>query len=524
MKRFLSVLLAAALLLTAFGGLSGVFAASGRVCGCEHTPMIYVLGRQEIFDDPSSPNRRALSGYDAMWMKDMMFKSYEHHQAELNLGIYNGFCDEIVEQFAERYREFVCDENGELPNNRSGVDWSWSPQTLRDAHREDNPYAYSFSYDGRKDPFEIADELNAYVEAVRRVTGHRRVAILSRCMGTEMALAYFEKYGWKDIDTFFSYSSAALGATIFSELFAGLLNLDLECVGNYLTEQHAQAPDAPEDPDIRLVRTLLEALQQLHALGLPSAVCNALTEKVRTNALPRMLKASFATAPGYWSMVAPADYARAKTFLFWNEGGKYAKLIEKLDAYDARVRRPMRTILNRMKADGVKLCFLAKYGFQLIPLTESRRTHSDDKITMEAQSFGATAATFGDTLSTAHIAAQELLGKGRYLSPDRCIDASTAWFPDTTWFVKNIRHNDFPSKFHEFVMRLIRSDRQLTVEDDPAYPQFLVFYRENGAEHWDPMTPQDRQTQFARPDFFRALAEFRAALRDWLVYRLFRKR
>ena len=495
-----------------------VFAeGEGRFCNCEHTPMIYVFGRQEIYDDPHSPSRRALTGYDLAWTAETMYADFEAHKQEMMLGNFDGFCDDLVAQFTDRYRGLPCDENGDLPNNSSGVDWSWSEEWMRDEHWNDNVYSYVFVYDPRKDPFEVADEMNAYIEAVRRVTGHRRVAILSRCMGTEMAIAYFQKYGWQDIDTFFAYSSAALGTTIFSELFAGKFTVDLDSISNFLSEQHAAYPEAPETELLQLLRTLLEVLHQMHVLGLPSAYGTLLMERIRTNALPRILKASFATSPGYWSMVSSEDYAQAKNFLFKNDAGTYARLIERIDAYDNLVRRPMKSILTRMQADGVKLCILAKYGFQLIPYTQSRRAQSDDKITLEAQSFGATSANFGQTLRSTYISLQEARRLGRYISPDKIIDASTAWFPDVTWFVKNLRHNDFPYDFHQLVLRMIRSDRQLTVNDDPAFPQFLTYRWQDNAEHWEPMAEENMHTEFVHPDFETAWQALKDALRAWLL-------
>ena len=535
MKRFLAVLLAALMLLSSLGALT-VFAEDDKVCNCEHTPLIYVYGRQNIYDDPSAEGRTIISGYDVDWLKSMVKDGVKLYAKGLLSGKFDAFCDYMGEQFEEKYKDFACDADGNLPDNASGVEWTWSPETMADDHMYDNVYSYGFIYDARKDPFDVADELNDYIECVRRVTGHRRVAILSRCMGSEMAIAYFEKYGWEDIDTFFTYSSAALGTTIFSELFSGKVEIDLNSINNYLKEKNGYIdpeeepfadPDAEQgnsgmlDPQTKvLLFTFLELMQHLKALGLPSKLCNLLLGKVRAEVIPRVLKASFATSPGYWSMVAPQDYADAKAFLFKNDADKYAKLIEKIDAYDARVRRPMQKILTQMKDDGVKLCFLVKYGFQLIPVTESQHEQSDDKITMAAQSFGATGAKYRQTLSDKYIAAREKEGFGKYISPDKIIDASTAWFPDLTWYVKNIRHNDFPGRIYDFVVRLVRSDHQLTVEDDPEFPQFMSHYWKDGEELWEPMNEENMDTEFSHPGFKSAVKEFFKALKVWLKKKL----
>ena len=531
MKRMLSVFLALLMLLSCGSALTVFAQEDENVCDCEHMPLIYIFGRQDIFDDPRAENRKVISGYDSDWIKGLISESVKRNAAKLMLGSFDAFCDEIAAAFEEKYKDFVCKDDGSLPDNASGVEWTWSPETMRDDHRYDNVYSYVYIYDARKDPFEIADDLHAYIECVRRVTGHRRVAVLSRCMGSEMALTYFEKYGWQDIDTFFTYSSAALGTTIFSELFSGKVQIDLASINNFLDEKHRyDDPDAPPeddgtvDPETKaLLFAALELGQQLGALGLPSKLSDLLMKRMWDDVLPRVLKASFATSAGYWSMVAPQDFAEAKAFLFKNDAARYAKLIEKIDTYDARVRRPMKDILTRMKNDGVKLCILAKYGFQIIPFTASARAQADDKITMAAQSFGATGAVYGETLSPLYIAARKRAGFGSSISPDQIIDASTAWFPEVTWFVKNIRHNDFPGRIYDLVLRMTRADRQLTVNDDPEFPQFMTHFWENDVEYWVPMTAENMHTEYVHPDLRTAFQTFLEALKAWIRHLLHRE-
>ncbi len=489
------------MLLSSFGTLS-VF-AEDKVCTCEHMPLIYVFGKQIIYDDPHAENRVQLDGLDTAWVKGMVKEGVKLFAKGVATRNYDAFCDYIANNFAEKYKDFVCQDNGDLPENTTGPDYSWSPETMIDDHVWDNVYSYVYVYDARQDPLEIADDLHEYIESVRRVTGHRRVAVLSRCMGTEMCMAYFEKYGWKDIDTFFSYSSAAMGTTIFSEIFAGKLELDLDSISEYYSEKYAY--DTSESK--QLIMTLLEIITQLRAFGLTEKALNRLFARLKVDLVPRILKSSFATSPGYWSMVGPDDYEDAKAFLFKNDADQYKDLIKRIDEYDRVVRQPMKETLKKMNND-VKICILAKYGFQMIPATASQHEQSDDKITMKDQSFGATGAKFGKTLSDAYIKKAIAQGHGRYISPDRIIDASTALLPDQTWFVKNIRHNDFPGHFYDLVIRMTRSDRQLTVYDDPAYPQFTTFYWEDGHDYWVPMVEENMHTEYQHPSFFQALKVF----------------
>ena len=516
MKKIISVLLAALMLFTMFGALAG--SAQERVCDCEHMPLIYVFGKQTVYDDPASPDRRQLDGIDSNWVKGVIKDGAKYLAKGALTNNYDDFCDYVAAAFEERYKLFRCNDDGSVPDNGSGTDYSWSPETMIDDHVYDNVYSYVYIYDPREDPLTIADDMHAYVESVRRVTGHKRVAILSRCMGTEICLAYFAKYGWENIDTFFAYSSAAMGTTIFSELFAGKTELDFDSLNNYYGEKHQY----DDDDAAQVILTLLETQTQLKALGLSERMIKRAFNSIMENVLPRVLRAGFATSPGYWSMVAPEDYEDAKEFLLGDEPERYSALIAKLDEYDRKVRQPMKDLLKEMNED-VKITILAKYGFQLIPLTVSQHEQSDDKITMTAQSFGATGAEYGKTFSDKYMADAKAKGTDQYISPDRIVDASTALLPDQTWFVKNIRHNDFPGHFYDFVIRLTRADRQLTVNDDPEFPQFTTFYWENGSDHWVPMTEENMNTEYSHPRFFQALRTFLQRLVALLKSLLFRR-
>ena len=70
---------------------------------------------------------------------------------------------------------------------------------------------------------------------------------------------------------------------------------------------------------------------------------------------------------------------------------------------------------------------------------------------------------------------------------------------------------------------MTRADRQLTVNDDPEFPQFMTYFWENDVEHWDPMTAENMHTEYTHPDRRTALQAFWEALKLWLK-RLFDRR
>lgn len=122
---------------------------------------------------------------------------------------------------------------------------------------------------------------------------------------------------------------------------------------------------------------------------------------------------------------------------------------------------------------------------------------SDQFASVTRTSFGATTSTVYDTLSEEYIAQREAEGKGKYISPDKHIDASTCIFPDYTWFVKGSSHSNWTSYELKIMLEVATADRQLTIDDFP-YTQFFVYYEDvNEAE---PMTEENCNTEYWTAD------------------------
>ena len=90
-----------------------------------------------------------------------------------------------------------------------------------------------------------------------------------------------------------------------------------------------------------------------------------------------------------------------------------------------------------------------------------------------------------DTLSDEYIAQREAAGFGKYISPDKQIDASTCLFPDYTWFIKGCSHGFYSTQERDLILSVIDADRQLEIGDF-EWTQFIVFDYEN--QTFEPMT------------------------------------
>ena len=318
-------------------------------------------------------------------------------------------------------------------------------------------------------------------------------------MGSQYALAYFAKYGWKDIETFVQNCSSANGTTVMSEIFAGKLWLNDEAIARFVEEDPARFDEE--------TRVMVVFLKELKALGISTSVISKIfNDKIIKNVIPKALLGTYATCPGYWSMVSSEDYRAAMKLIFSGKENEYPVLINKLETYDKLVRSQTANLLTQMHNDGVKLCTIVKYGYQMQPLVKSYNTQSDDKISVFHQSYGATCSDYSKTFSCLYIKKAQRKGTDKYISPDKTIDASTCLFPDTTWFMKDIRHNNFPGCVNELYVAACRSEKELTVNDDERFPQYLRHY------YWEnslvPITPDNSQTHTYTTNFFVALKDF----------------
>ena len=396
--------------------------------------------------------------------------------------------------------EFSCDKEGNVKDN-SGIDYGWSaenPDTLGDWHRGDNVYQYVFCYDARLDPFEVADDLKVFIDTVKKVTGHDTINVLSRCMGCEYAMAYFAKYGWSDVETFVQNCSSANGTTVMSEIFAGKLELNDAAIDRFLAEDPVEYEET--------TRITIGLLNQMKTLGIATKTMNRILKKIVPKVVPDALIGTYGTCPGYWTMVAKEDYRDAMNLIFGGREEEYSVLIEKLENYDRLVRSRTDEMLKEMHNDGVKLCNIVKFGYQIQPFTVSYNAQSDDKISVYHQSYGAATSDYGTTFSDAYIKDAMAKGTDKYISPDKTIDASTCLFPETTWFMKEIRHNNFPGCVNRLYIAACRSEKELTINDDERFPQYMRhYYREDSLV---PLTSDNSQLHTYTPNFITALKNF----------------
>ena len=422
--------------------------------------------------------------------------------------LYEGLETEISKIFANS----LLDKNGNVTNG-SGISEkrkqemankrAYSPKGEKGFFAVDD---YWFHYDWRLDPMETADDFNSFVQDIKRTTGCEKVGIAATCLGTNIVMAYVAKYGVEDIQGISIDGSVVGGAEILSEVICAKFDITPPALLRVLYDVEALGMFSVGD----FVMATLEMLTQTGILeGVISTTENLLYDKLVAGVTSALATSTFYTWPNYWACVSPEDYESAKYYVFGEEGSEkrqeYAGLISKLDNYDKNVRQRIPELMKSIKDGGANIGIISKYGYQIIPIVASSDVVSDQFASVKRSSFGATTSTVYEPLSDEYIAQREAEGKGKYISPDKMIDASTCIYPDYTWFIKGSSHSNWTTYERKLMYEIASADRQLTPDDYP-WTQFMVYDTPNDMLY--PMTEENCHTENwnADPDIYKPVS------------------
>ncbi len=418
--------------------------------------------------------------------------------------LYAGLETELGKLFASS----LLDENGNVTNGSglSEVRKQEMEYKRNNDKKGDKGYYswidYWFYYDWRLDPMETADVFHSYIQDIKRTTGCEKVGITATCLGTNVLLAYVAKYGVEDIQGVGIDGSVVGGAEILSEVICAKFDVAPPAVMRILRDVDGLGMFSIDE----FVMETIEMLVQTGLIeGIISTTENIFYDKLVKGVTSAFALSTFYTWPNYWACVSPEDYESAKYYVFGEEGSekriKYAGLIEKLDNYDREVRQRVPELLQKIKDGGANLGIISKYGYQIVPVCASSDMVGDQFASVERSSFGATTSSVYETLSEDYIAQRVSEGKGKYISPDKLIDASTCLYPDTTWFIKGSSHSNWTTYELQMLYDICSADRQLTIDDFP-YTQFMLYNTQEDLLF--PMTEENCDVEFwdADPDVY----------------------
>lgn len=253
-----------------------------------------------------------------------------------------------------------------------------------------------------------------------------------------------------------------------------------------------------------LIKEIITLSNKLNGLDMTMDYFNKTGTKVAKYVIPDVMRVCYGTFPAYWAMVSADRFEEARDYIFAGVEDEYAGLIEKINHYHETVGLKLTSMYKQMEADGVNVSIIAKYGYQLYPIVYNADLQSDMLTTCEQQAPGTITAPLGSKLSNVYLAKAKLNGTDKYISSDRAVDASTTLFPNTTWYIQNMKHNCYPRILCPFIYRLLRHDGEpLTVFSNENYPQYIIYEgEENNGDSIRPMTVEDEGNPLESPSLF----------------------
>lgn len=331
-------------------------------------------------------------------------------------------------------------------------------------------YVYNFSYDWREDPITVAEQLEAFI---KKVAPSGKVNMVAMSMGANVALAYLAQFGGAKIKNCVFAAPAWQGTSLVGNVVTDNLEIDIFAVENYLV----QIANVSATTHITAFIISFIASQE----GLSHEYfgdINAIFQNINPRVYTDCFIPYFAGMPGIWGLVPYEDYEAGIEFIYESHGIEIDPAVEaKLDAYH-EIQGNAKQIVEDAMDDGMNFAIVCGYNCQMIPLSTEYES-SDTVIDTVYMSGGANCAKYlqaHDDWDEIYI--QKVKDGHNHLSWDSKVDASTAMFPEQTWFIKNMQHNGFNTENGtlDVVMWILDSEEQVTVQTDTEnFPQFMLY-------------------------------------------------
>ena len=456
MKKLISLVLTFVMLFAVMAPAASVSAIN------ERTPIIYIRGNGEfIYREDNSlvpANFESLnfdseeSGIDKDKIVETAVNILKPFILEgMLFDQWDNYGKAIYEEISPLFKDSGLDYDGN-PTGGSGISKEVLNTSVAASHSPNNFYAntaYKFCYDWRLSPYDHVDRLHGYIKDIMVATGATQVSLYARCLGGSLLSAYIERYGSEGHIKNVMFSDVLSNeSTTISKAFSGQIEFDAKTVERFLaqTEYCDEIEYGIGFTFSGLLHEIVfESMSFFTQINATDGVLDgveALYEKLYKALVPALCHAiGFATQINNWTCVAEEDMDTALNLMFGKEGSelrtKYAGLIEKIQYYREHVSSDLEGFYTEAKKNNIHIGFLAKYGFVNMPFTKDADLLSDTMVSVEHATMGATCAKIGQTLSDSYIASHD----SKYISPDKQIDLSTGFAPDSTWVFKNNHHS-----------------------------------------------------------------------------------
>ena len=345
--------------------------------------------------------------------------------------------------------------------------------------------AYQFCYDWRLSPYASVDRLHEYVGLIMKNTGATQVSLYARCLGGSLMSAYIDEYGHLGHIKNVMFSDVLSNeSTFISKAFSGQIEFDAKMIERYTGQLDYCGKNVSNGVGFVFSDLLYEIVFQSMSFFNQVEITDSLLDGVES-LYERLYKAlvpalchamGIATQVNNWTCVAEEDMDTALDLMFGVEGTEtremYAGLIEKIQEYREKISSNLTGFYDKAKANGIHIGFLGKYGYLNAPLTVDSDLLSDSLVSLEHATMGATCAKIGKKLTDEQLANSI----DKYVAPDKQVDLTTCYSPDTTWIFKNAHHN-IAEQTDPVIKAFLNGDNETvdSVKAKYGYSQFNVY-------------------------------------------------
>ena len=488
MKRLGKILCLLLAFVTVFSSASVAFAKE------KVTPVIVMhgLGGSDLFNNFGTENESMIAQYGLD--TSAMLRNPTVMQEALKL-LDKGRKVNYDKLFAELGKilgatGFNCTPDGN-PQPGQGIDCAWDdslkyhPEYFELRNFSINSFAkqmrdligaknlYAFNYDWRLDVHETAKQLRKLVVAVKKQTGAKKVTIVGMSFGGAVISAYMDAYKEKqDVARYVFLNGAQLGLDT-ARLFRLDFTMDKKSVLSYLKHLETAFEGGAQRDTIRAILALGDARIGTAVEKLNREVAH--NPKMRKKFYLTALKPWMTNCPSPWECIPYGEFdacvkQMSKLGILNKKSGLYRK-ITRYHKIQGRFKRNLKWV----KQHGADVMIIANYGTRALPLTSKTNNHTDLIIDTKYASAGATVAQYG----------KKLKSKGRYVSPDKIIDASTCTLPDNTWFVKYASHGlyRYNTQATKLLAKMIVRREKLSVKSVKKKYGFSQFIQTDEKQH-----------------------------------------
>ncbi|MBR4050832.1 MAG: hypothetical protein IKK09_10080 [Clostridia bacterium] len=312
-------------------------------------------------------------------------------------------------------------------------------------------YIYIFNTDWRLGQIDNSERLAEFIDDVLEITGKSKVDIYALSHGGQTAAAYLYYHGEEGKVDNALLDVPAIGGT---SIVKGLLGLG--------------AANFDMDEISRFAGVLLNTEADLRWLGkiLPGEFLNELLKIVFVECF-QPYAMNFGSI---WDFMDVASYTEFKE-IYLNPLTNY-EMIVKHDKMHYDCMANMSKGLKAAEDAGANIYILANYGTQL----GSGEAIDADFVIDTTCSSGAYTAEFGKQLPADYKQKNTTCTDPthNHISPDRTVDASCAYLPEKTWFIRGQYHGMIvrDNYTRPMITRMLLTDTIKDVHSNPAYPQF----------------------------------------------------